>query len=127
MINIRESKNPSFPKIFPENLFLHFTPFFIYVDFYRKFKHRSFICLRNKHSLFYIKFSKNILKSIGGFKIVYTLFRGLTPQIDLTKCPNTGGDTGEGSPIYEVGGYAISNKGGIMLITLIYPPYMMLL
>jgi hypothetical protein len=57
-----------------------------------------------------------------GIKNELISFRGLTPQIDLTKCPNTGGDTGEGPPIYEVGGYAINGRGGIMLITLTIPP-----
>ena len=62
-----------------------------------------------------------------GIKNELISFRGLTPQIDLTKCPNTGGDTGEGPPIYEVGGYAINGRGGILLITLtIPPPYKML-
>ena len=62
-----------------------------------------------------------------GLKNELISFRGLTPQIDLTKCPNTRGDTGEGTPIYEVGGYTINGRGGIMLITLtIPPPYEML-
>ena len=60
-----------------------------------------------------------------GLKNELISFRGLTPQIDLTKCQNTGGDTGEGPPIYKGRGYAINGRGGILLITFIYPSLML--
>ena len=56
-----------------------------------------------------------------GIKNELISFRGLTPQIDLTKCQNTGGDTGEGPPIYKGRGYAIMRIGGY-IVNIFYIP-----